>query len=106
MAIAAEPTGRVRAVVPQPGATLLVTDDGEVAVSAVAAPGAASAVVASLRHVAYVRLDVDVEANRVLRARVSGTTRVPVDREVPAGAAIALAAAGVPAFVRRVGAGR
>ena len=60
MAILAEPTGRVRSVVQQPGATLLVTDEGEVAVSAVAAPGAA----------------------------------------------IHLAASGVPAFVRRVGAHR
>ena len=104
MAILAEPTGRVRSVVHQPGATLLVTDDGEVAVSAVRAPAAARVAVAQFRHVAYVRIDVD--GDHVVRARVSGTTRVPVDRDVPAGAAIHLAASGVPAFVRRVGAHR
>ena len=101
MAILAEPTGRVRSVVQQPGATLLVTDDGEVAVSAVAAPGAARVLLGGFRHLTYVRIDVD--GDRVVSARASGTTRVPVVREIPAGAALHLAAAGVPAFVRRVG---
>lgn len=104
MAILAEPTGRVRSVVQQAGATHLVTDEGEVAVSAVAAPGAARGVLVSLRHVSYVRID--VEGDHVVSARVSGTTRVPVVREVPAGAAIHLASSGVPTFVRRVGAHR
>ena len=104
MAILAEPTGRVRAVVRQPGATLLVTDEADIAVSAVPAAAAGRAVLAGIRHVSWVRID--VEGDHVVGARVGGTTRLPVVRDVPPGAALQLAAAGVPTFVRRVGAGR
>ena len=101
MALLAEPTGRVLRVVEQPGATLLVTDDGDVCVSAVPARAAARMVLAGVRHASWVRIDVD--GGRVVGARFAGATRVPVVREIAPGAALSLAAGGVPAFVRRVG---
>jgi hypothetical protein len=93
-------TARVRSVVPRPGSTVLVTDDGEVVLPGSGDAGTGRALLAGVRHAGWVHIELDGE--RVVRARFGGATRVPVVREVPAAAALHLAAAGVPTFVSRV----
>jgi hypothetical protein len=90
----------VRSVVPRAGATVLVTDHGEVELPGPRDAGTGRALLAGVRRAGWVHIELD--GDRVVRACFGGATRVPVVREVSAAAALHLAAVGVPTFVSRV----